>query len=713
MKHKRLSLDLRQGIYGTVVTALDQTPRFEYLPVYPDVSEIPKPYQDAVKAQCIADYRDAVQLMETAIGDVALRYVFQKGDPETRAPGPLLTLAREVSKRYLDLINAYIATSMDLNIPMVPVDAGQLKNFGFDDIDILKLQPCALQFEAMIHLLQRDQLDIDTLLLKLANAESRNALYNHPNLSMFINDYVQLENREALDRLIFLLTRFGRKSPEEILTRISQIAHMKPKVTITESEAGKLHASGTARTFLQLLDFLKFPAEQAGAFLTQLSTAEGRQALAKNRHNQHLLTIITQYETLPHRDILDAKFQSMAEFGFSNPAGILAEIKHVSNGHFSHLAGFEERLQMEVRHRIAGDGSEFCGDPGNIGSNPLAYLNMLKNGEGTNLEAEFRERMYVVYRLNNFANSVIRNYYTISHINRHLQVQQAGWQLDPYFIQFLKNRDAALRGHIPPIFRYAQNADLNSHFRHYRTPAAQKTGPNPAEPPTLSQLLTRTAPLDSPHRIQISNREIFAQTGEPPVSFNPAKHDGPVQLWTGDAGFELDDCDTVTDSRAQAYLEMVKNTHSPQLAGISGTTDQTIRMSNLVGIGSHNSPEDQQILLDIRLAMLAFMLPHRDHSVIEIMQSAKSFGLPFQAGPGYHHYIYPSDPAFSDHLKAAMALRNRFLPDYYLSSAHAQNCLTALDAAPVTPFPEAAAPTTDALRVNSFSISKQNDILLI
>ena len=72
------------------------------------------------------------------------------------------------------------------------------------------------------------------------------------------------------------------------------------------------------------------------------------------------------------------------------------------------------------------------------------------------------------------------------------------------------------------------------------------------------------------------------------------------------------------------YLKIADKLGIPLTSGISGTTDQSITMAGLVGLAL-----DEQSIMDVRLAYIAFMLPNNDHSLIEILQSSSTFGMDF------------------------------------------------------------------------------------
>lgn len=62
------------------------------------------------------------------------------------------------------------------------------------------------------------------------------------------------------------------------------------------------------------------------------------------------------------------------------------------------------------------------------------------------------------------------------------------------------------------------------------------------------------------------------------------------------------------------------------LAGVSGSTDLMMHAATYLGM------EDK--LFEMRLAMLGWMLPNRDHSFYEIMRAADSYGTPFKKTDG-------------------------------------------------------------------------------
>ncbi len=130
--------------------------------------------------------------------------------------------------------------------------------------------------------------------------------------------------------------------------------------------------------------------------------------------------------------------------------------------------------------------------------------------------------------------------------------------------------------------------------------------------------------------------------------------------------------------RAYQYALQVERLQLPILAGISGTLDQSTAMAGLVGIGL----DKKQELKDIRLAFLGFMVDSRDHSVHEILQSSRSYGMAYTPGPGFEKDIYNSLFAnqVKNYLKGTLkskmpdkCLSKEFVKELQMKVMHEQN----------------------------------------
>jgi 2'-5' RNA ligase len=215
---------------------------------------------------------------------------------------------------------------------------------------------------------------------------------------------------------------------------------------------------------------------------------------------------------------------------------------------------------------------------------------------------------------------------------------------------------------------------------------------------TVREVMEGLADINDYYRLKLSDRELMNQIGE----WHWDKEDKnrpwqPLNFGTGAAVFKLYDKPTSEmNVSAQNYLNQVNEFSVPVFAGISGTLDQSTAMAGLVGLGVDLDLTRKNLELHtIKMAYLAFMLPGRDHSIHEIMQSSMTFGLDYVPGPGYEQYIYPVDPFVVEELKKQQALRGSHLPSYYLSAEYAQkalNELQKLDSAVQAPITNAPGP---------------------
>ena len=381
----------------------------------------------------------------------------------------------------------------------------------------------------------------------------------------------------------------------------------------------------------------------------ELETRTGIKLSDQQHHD--IITVFKTYDELPEKgtSLIGKAHFLMHDFGHLSYDNIANQLAYVGDIEPQHLkkttASPDERLLMEIRHRVAGDGTIQQNSPGTLGGNPLTYLNVLTKGEPDNPEAEFRNKMFFVYMSNHFANAVIENDEIVGEINQWLRENGKGWELDMDFITTMRQRGAQ---YMPPIFRYGANAALNREFREIKSDEAvsefYSTHPNIS----LREVMEGSAHHNAFHRGKLSSREYLNQIGELEYSPNDPRNERQLNFGTGAAIFELKESPNSNMSQAtQTYLNSVNELGIPVCAGISGTLDQSTAMAGLVGLGVNEALGLRQLELEtIRLAYLGFMLPGGDHTVHEIMQSSKTYGLPYVGGIGYEAYIYPPDDAY-------------------------------------------------------------------
>lgn len=595
----------------------DASPTFKSQPLAVPLTNVPNELSSQVEAHCVQQYQKSIRLMEHSVGDVALQYTTRpasmdskplpfedKFNPQgnmnlTKNAGPLLYFASAYSQRYLDLYEAYVEWEMQKipPIPMLPVQAGQMKLHGFTSEEIIKMQDACVEYNEIVNNLER---------ILLQSKQSNPLLY---------------------DKLVAVM-------------------------------------SGVDKSEISLDDFIN-KSDKRDKYLSSIGLT------LDTSLSSDLVQLFADYQNIPEKGLLDRAHFLMHDFGHMEYKAIATQLYFVAIMQPFPDAKKDERILMEIRHRVAGDMSIAQNSPGTLGGNPQAYLNLLKNGEPDNPEAEFRNKMYFVYMNNHFSNAVIKDDERIAFINQWLSVHNKDWKLDKDFIKAMQDRGPR---YIPPIFRYGANAAINRELRearsHHEMEEFYKDNPNIS----VREAMEGISDLNAYYRLPLSERELLNQIGE--WHWNKQDKNRPWQslnFGTGAAVFKLHETPTSTMGKAaKEYLQAVTELGLPVFAGISGTLDQSTAMAGLVGLGVDNDPaRREQELQTIKLAYLAFMLPGRDHSVHEIMQSSMSYGLDYVAGPGYEAYIYPPDGAyFQAELANAQQTRGSHLPAHYLSESY-------------------------------------------
>ncbi|MBI3220771.1 MAG: hypothetical protein HYZ44_14750 [Bacteroidetes bacterium] len=362
----------------------------------------------------------------------------------------------------------------------------------------------------------------------------------------------------------------------------------------------------------------------------------------------------------------------MACFSHTPQSQVIDQLDAVANMTLKHNASCEERLLMEIRHRIGGDGSIRQINPGTLGQNPLAYLNAVRDGDPDNSQAEFRGQLYFVYMSKYFADAVLINQEFIQFFNREYGGEGTGrvnWSIDQEFVVAMNARGPQ---HLPPMFRYGSNAAMNGEIRTSAT-AAESADYDAKHPsPTIAEVMGGSARLDQNFMYRLGKRELMNEIGD--FDLRRGALDASLHYISGGRFFRLRKASemSIGAEDARKYAEMTEILCIPTVSGVSGTLDLSTTMAGLVGLGIHQKTDPGE-LEKIRLAYLAFMIPNKDHTVHEIMQSSKTYGCEYVAGPGYEQYIYPADrERFIRRLQEAERARGVELPSYYLSAVHAR-----------------------------------------
>lgn len=134
--------------------------------------------------------------------------------------------------------------------------------------------------------------------------------------------------------------------------------------------------------------------ESFETFISCLTNKYKRDEWEKTEKKPFLKDIISRYNNLSEVNLIDKVHVVLHKN--KKYVTISADLNSIARvfkeKEYKQKASHRERLLMEIRHQIAGNGNGL----GALGTNPLAYLNMLKKGEDNNFEAEFRERLYFI-----------------------------------------------------------------------------------------------------------------------------------------------------------------------------------------------------------------------------------------------------------------------------------------------------------------------------
>lgn len=600
----------------------DESPEFEHrsLSLPFDKVDCPKGLEAEVRAHCLQQYKKAMSLMEHSVGELANEYVVR--NPYAKGTAPFEAQLRRPSTA------------------------------------------------------QERQDAPDGILMKFANA------YAQRYMDLY-EAYIQWEMANEIPMIPVTAGQMKLHgfTSQEILemqgscTKFSEISDGISAALDSDLVKYKKIVevmTGNSRDFS--LDDILTDDQKLDALIATFEDAPAkRQALVGK-----LKPFLAEYNGLPEKKLIDRAHFLMHSFGHLEYEDIAMQLYYVGIMEPSHAATKEERIQMEIRHRVGGDSSIHQNSPGSLGGNPLAYLNMLRGGEPGNPQAEFREKMFFVYMNNHFANAVIKTPEIMQSVNDYLVRERKGWALDAEFVSEMNRRGPS---YIPPIFRYGANAAINREIRepltHEEVAEFYQNNPNIS----VREAMEGIANVNAYYKSKLSERELMNQIGE-----STWRSDDPNRPWTqlnfgtGAAIFRLHNTPSQSMSdAAKQYVQVVSDLGLPVYSGISGTLDQSTAMAGLVGLGVDADPEARRRELEvIKLAYLAFMLPGRDHSAHEILQSSRSYGLEYIAGPGYHEYIYPDDAAHVNRsIQTKQAERSVHTPEYYLSQEYLQIAIQA------------------------------------
>lgn len=680
-------------------------PEYVYEPLEVDLRGIPEEEKARVREICLEEYAKANKTLEKSVGRAILRLVHKDGDPHSREAGPLLEFSRTYSRRFLDVYQAVVRYEMSKGLPMISNAAGQLKAHTFSTQEIIDMQPGCAEFVALVEKIQTyfhatltsdDEAEEKfSLFMKLLTQEREPLKCSYQQdpvknkvLLEFISEYERLGQGtvKKIDKVFFMMLTFAKMSTKEVLEQLSTLALDPLAAKKNESERRKWLVAGrtlSQQEYISLMEALPalsqlFSEIESHFEMTDSSSAALEEDFLRqivfdpnfSPKDPSLGEFVERFQSLPSRELLLEVLQTIKK---DKPTVLQIDevLRQVGELSLQQEGEFEERLLMEIRHRVGGDGATFQSAPGSIGQNPLGYINAIVEGDPEgNLEAEFRQQMYFVYMSNVLTNAVMGNPELLAFLNQHLEREGKDWRMDTAFIEAMNKRGPPS---LPPIFRYGPGASLNSLLR-ARLPHHGES----LQTLKFGELQEGTVPLSANFRYVLSRRELLNQFGELDPDRIPS--DSSVRFASGESFFRLrsseeiqgDDVERV--QQARRYVGMTQELRIPTTAGISGTLDQSIAMAGFVQMGLDQDPVKRREKLQIiKQALLGFMIPNNDHSVFEVLFSAFStYGLPCHFGAGYEYSIAPDHPEFLGWLEEEQKSAGQHMPSYYLSNEFVQ-----------------------------------------
>lgn len=576
-----------------------------------------------VEEKALGQFKAAMKVMDNSIADASLEMVGEKKEhPE------LLETLNKFSGRYLDVYKAYIEVLQEEKELFFPPEIAIAKSYGYTHAQIKDLMAPSQWYQRECSLLKE----------KIKNLSPSTALGDGFIYHLALNDF----NPEALKNL-----------------------------------KGDGMVEGTECSQLDLTEALKDPkiAAAVEGFCSRIN-GNPKEGKAIKDLGKKMLGFRSSIATIEQFKEKLASFDITQTIDLQDPA---------------------VALQEELKGRI-GDGRK---EPGYI-ADPQSLIDIVAGKrEDMDASAQLRHKLYFIYKSKGIANEIAASPEMVAKVNAKLA--KNGWQLENGVCDFLRAKSPG-----SPVFKLGNYAAEN--HKGIRTPVTPEEVQARFE---ADQAFTfedgeriaagrhrNVDELNRPFRFKMSreeeltylklientrDREFVSKLGSFAKN-NPSKFLGKPDAGSFEHSVEAlkksmeqpwipgkDFWNVATSSTCDSpYLKAVEALGLPQQAGISGSTDQTLTMAGIVGITSVEE------INRLRLMYLGWMTSCDDHSVDEILTSAKAFGVPYTPAPDYYKQIYPQDPRFVDKVAAGQKKRGYELPDYYLSSEFAAKTLASL-----------------------------------
>ncbi|WGL61023.1 hypothetical protein QEJ31_05370 [Pigmentibacter sp. JX0631] len=317
-------------------------------------------------------------------------------------------------------------------------------------------------------------------------------------------------------------------------------------------------------------------------------------------------------------------------------------------------------------------------------SDPEKLFNIIscKNPTGESV-AEFRYRLFFVYKMMPFVEKYILKKYSIftlkspyDEIRHYIKRHETNWKINKECVKELKRRSSQKKSKFVLYCPGTANELNSKELRRDSDEKSQiyKDKLGKLRFPTYRQVIypeaTNRKSSDIKdfmfNKVNFSQEEIQEMTKRNyrSVLADASILDSAINAQSGATTYDyIEDTQNI---EARKFLDLSNDAFMPRLSGISGTMDYSISMACIVGLGVDNNSIDFNYLHVIKLAYIVWMSQAQDHSLHEMLFSALSYGLNYQAGPNVINYILPNNEEFKEKVKKVMEDNEFKLPiEYY------------------------------------------------
>ncbi|MGY3802735.1 hypothetical protein ACWNT8_01520 [Pigmentibacter ruber] len=352
-------------------------------------------------------------------------------------------------------------------------------------------------------------------------------------------------------------------------------------------------------------------------------------------------------------------------------------IEHKNTDEYSVI----EKVKKHLRTRFASEQKDYWF--GHLSDSEKLFSIISNKSPTSEGVAEFRYRLFFVYKMMPLVEKYILKRYSIFKFNspynviRHyIKRHETNWKINKECVKELKRRSSQKKwesvlycpGTANELNSKELRRDSDENSQVYKDKLVKLRFPTYRQ--VIYPELTNRKSTDIKdfmfNKVNFSKEEIQEMTKR---NYRSVLADDKILDSVINAKSGATTYDYIEDTQnieARKFLTLSNETFMPRLSGISGTMDYSISMACIVGLGIDNNKIDFNYLHVIKLAYIVWMTQANDHSLHEMLFSALSYGLNYQAGTNIINYILPNNEEFKQKVREVMENNGLKLPiDHY------------------------------------------------